>query len=254
MRTWKVSLSLRAGIVAALFPLIFTAQAQQVTSSLNLLEIAHIVDAGGWRTSIQLVNLDQVTVKYSIQFWDDHGAPLKLPFKPSGLAETLAGSVGIGGSAFIETAGSPVAAVRQGWAHVISSGRIGVLAIFRQIAPLGVTYQDSEGTVTGAQSGDRIFLPFDDTAGYTTGVALTNTNATQTLVISLFIQPDNQPHITETILLAPRAHAAFSLTSMYPYLAGTRGTIRFTAPTPDITLLGLRFSSANSFTSLGAFQ
>jgi hypothetical protein len=38
----------------------------------------------------------------------------------------------------------------------------------------------------------------------------------------------------------------------YPATAGARGSIRFLS-SPDIAVVGLRFSPNNSFTSLGSF-
>ena len=156
----------------------------------------------------------------------------------------------MGGTAFAETPGT-ASALTQGWANVAGSGRIGVLTIFRQSVP---GRPDSEGTVTGVQSGNRVFLPFDNTNGYVTGVAVANTNATQTLFVSMMFQTDSGSTATGSLPLPPHGHMAFVLTSMFPTLAGFRGSIEFTASTPDIAVVGLRFSPTNSFTSLGVFQ
>lgn len=213
------------------------------------LSIAQIVDGSSWMTQIQVVNLDQVPVSYSLQFWDDNGNPLQLPFV-SGAAGTLSGTLAAGGTAFAETPGSS-ATLAQGWAQATSSGRIGVLTIFTQSPP---GKSDSEGTVIGMQSGGRVFLPFDDTNGYVTGLAVANTNATQTLLISLQFQTDQGATSAGSLSLPPHGHTAFVLSSMFPSLTGLRGVIEFTAPTPDIAVVGLRFSPTNSFTSLGIFQ
>jgi len=37
-------------------------------------------------------------------------------------------------------------------------------------------------------------------------------------------------------------------------VAGVRGSILFSASSPDITVVGLRFNPAGSFTSLSSFQ
>ena len=91
-------------------------------------------------------------------------------------------------------------------------------------------------------------------ASIDTGVAVANTNPTQTLFISLLFQLENGSQTTESLSLPAHAHTAFELTSMFPSLAGVRGSIEFTASTPDMAVVGLRFSPANSFTSLGEFQ
>ena len=213
------------------------------------LSIAQIADGSSWKTLFQVINLDQVPVNYSVQFWDNNGNPLPLPFL-NGPAGLFAGTLAAGGTAFAETPGT-AAALTEGWAKVTSSGRIGVLTIFRQSVP---GRPDSEGTVTGVQSGSRIFLPFNNTNGFVTGVAVANTNTTQMLAITLTFTSDSGATSTGSLSLSPNAHVAFVLTSMFPSLAGLRGSIKLTAPTPDIAVLGLRVSPTNSFTSVGVFQ
>jgi hypothetical protein len=220
-----------------------------IFSFASALRVAQIADGSNWKTLFQVVNLDQTPVSYSFQFWDDNGNPLQLPFTNRG-AGAFSGTLGVGGTAFAETPGTSPALV-QGWAEAASSGRIGVLTIFRQIVP---GRPDSEGTVTAVQSGSRIFLPFDNTNGYVTGVAVANTNPTQPLFIPFLFQLENGSAVNGSLSLPAHAHTAFALTTMFPSLAGVRGSIEFTAQTPDIAVVGLRFSPTNSFTSLGEFQ
>jgi uncharacterized repeat protein (TIGR03803 family) len=212
----------------------------------NALRIAQIADGSSWQTSFQVINLDTSAVTYAIRFWDDGGNPLQLPLANGALSGTLqAGAV-----AFAQTAGT-ASDLSEGWAEVASSGRIAVLTIFKQSVP---GRPDSEGTVTGTPSGNRIFLPFDNSNGFVTGVAVANTNQTQPLTISLLFQLENGFQGTGTLMLSAREHMAFVLPVNYPPLAGLRGSIEFTASSPDITVVGLRFSPTLSFTSLGQFQ
>jgi hypothetical protein len=97
-------------------------------------------------------------------------------------------------------------------------------------------------------------LPFDNTNGYVTSVAVANTNPTQPLFIRFLFQLENGSAVNGSLSLPAHAHTAFALTTMFPSLAGVRGSIEFTAQTPDIAVVGLRFSPTNSFTSLGEFQ
>jgi alpha-D-ribose 1-methylphosphonate 5-triphosphate synthase subunit PhnH len=220
-----------------------------VFSYTSALRIAQIADGASWETQFQIVNLDVVPVNYSFRFWDDNGNPLPLPFV-NGAAGTFSGTLAVGATAFAQTPGT-AAVLTEGWAEAASSGRIGVLTIFTQSVP---GRPDSEGTVTGVESGSRIFMPFDDTNGYVTGVAVANTNPTQALFISMTFQLENGTQMTGSLSLPAHAHTSFVLTTMFPSLAGVRGSIEFTAQTPDIAVVGLRFSPTNSFTSLGEFQ
>jgi alpha-D-ribose 1-methylphosphonate 5-triphosphate synthase subunit PhnH len=214
----------------------------------SALRVAQIADGSNWKTLFQVVNLDVTPVNFAFQFWDDNGNSLALPLISG--ASTFSGTLPVGGTAFAETPGTATA-LTQGWAEAASNGRIGVLTIFRQIVP---GRPDSEGTVTGVLSGSRVFLPFDDTNGYVTGVAIANTNPTQALFLSLTFQLENGSASTGAVSLPPHGHTAFVLTTMFPALAGVRGSMEITASTPDIAVVGLRFSPNNSFTSLGEFQ
>ena len=48
---------------------------------------------------------------YSVQFWDDNGNPLQLPFVNSP-AGSFAGALAVGGTAFAETPGTASALIR----------------------------------------------------------------------------------------------------------------------------------------------
>ena len=213
------------------------------------LTIAQIADGSSWQTQFQVINLDQNLISFGFQFWDDSGNPLALPFL-TGAPGAFTGTLAVGGTAFAETPGT-AAALSQGWAKVTASGKIGVVTIFRQVVP---GRPDSEGTVTALPSTNHVTLPFDNTQGYATGVAVANTNAIETLAITLTFQTDAGVVSAGSLVLPPNAHTAFVLTSKFPALAGLRGSIVFTAPTADISIIGLRFSPTNSFTSLSVFQ
>jgi hypothetical protein len=222
------------------------------TSTLNFssaLRIAHVVDGSGWQTLFAVVNIDQVAVSYTFQFWDDNGNPFQVGIV-GGSPGVLTGTLAPGGSAFAETPGtSPL--LLEGWAEVASTGRIGVEAIFRYT---NANTPDSQGTINASLSGSSIFMPFDNTGGYVTGIALANTNPTQALTITLNFQTDAGATATGSLTLPAHGHTAFVLPTSYPVTAGVRGSINFTAPTADITVTGFRFTPSLSFTSLGAFQ
>jgi hypothetical protein len=139
----------------------------------------------------------------------------------------------------------------QGWAEVASTGRIGVLAIYRLTTPAN---PDAEATVVGAQSGSNIFLPFDNTQGFVTSLAVSNANPTQSVSVSIGITTESGAQTNVAITLPPHGHTAFVLPALYPVTAGARGSIRFSPSSPDIAVVGLRFSPNNSFTSLASLQ
>ena len=214
------------------------------------LRVAQIAEGLNWKTLFIIMNLDQTPTNYTFRFWDDNGNSLALPLLNSSPG-SLTGTLAVGGTTFAETPGNS-ASLFQGWAEVASTGRLGVTTIFRSTIPGRPV---SEGTVTGVSSGSRVFLPFDNTQGFSTGVAIANTNPSQSLNISLVFQLENGSQINGSLFLAAHAHKAFDLATLFPAVAGVRGSILFTASTPDITVVGLSFNpGATTFTSLSSFQ
>ena len=248
--TYPPSDSYTLGTPSELFSITGLASAQQFPDYSNALRIAQLADGSSWKTLFVITNLDQQTVNYAFRFWDDNGNPLALPIA-GGAPGSLSGSIPAGGSTFAETPGNFFSGLLEGWAEVASTGRIGILTIFRQSVP---GRMDAEGAVTNTLSGARVFLPFDNTQGFTTGVAVANTNPTQTLNVSLLFQTDSGVQSMGSLSIAPHAHQVYVLPSSFPSVSGARGTVLFTASTPDIAVLGLRFSPGGSFTSLGNFQ
>jgi hypothetical protein len=215
----------------------------------SALRVAQVVDGGGFVTQFAIVNLDTSLVSFQFRFWGDNGSALSLPL-PNATLGDLAGTLAPGATVFARTSGNS-APLLQGWAEVASTGRIGVLAIFKRVTPGN---PDSEATVIGTKSGSNVFLPFDNTLGYVTGVAISNANPTQTVTVNAIFTSDTGSQSNAVITLPAHSHTAFVMPTAYPATAATRGSIRFLPSSPDIAVVGLRFSPNNSFTSLGSFQ
>jgi hypothetical protein len=236
---------------------IFASAAQAFTLTISpltfdftsALRVAQIAEGLNWKTLFIITNLDQTPTDYVFRFWDDNGNSLPLPLVNRSPG-TLTGTLAVGGTTFAETPGNS-ASLLQGWAEVASTGRVGVTTIFRSVVP---GKPDSEGTVMGVSSGSRVTLQFDNTQGFGTGVAVANTNPSQPLTITLTFQLDNGAQTSGSLFLTAHAHTAFDLATRFPTVAGARGSILFTASSPDIVVVGLEFIPGGSFTSLGSFQ
>jgi len=96
-------------------------------------------------------------------------------------------------------------------------------------------------------------MPFDNTQGNVTAVAIANTS-TQALTVSILFQADSGAQSTSSLVLQPHTQQTFVAPTLNPAVAGLRGSIKFTAPTADIAVVGLEFTSAGQFSSLGTFQ
>lgn len=216
----------------------------------NGLRVGHVVDATSFSTQFMIVNLDSAPVSFQFRFWDDNGNALKFPIQ-EGAAGELAGSLAPGGITLAQSPGNS-ATLMQGSAEVASNGRISVLANLYRSSGSGGT--DAEASVQAAPSAASVMLPFDNTQGYATGVAVTNTNATQTIQVTVTLTPEGGSATTNSFVLPPHGHTAFVLATNYPSAAGARGSVRFSTAFADLAVTGLRFSPKNSFSSLGGAQ
>jgi hypothetical protein len=244
--TASITVQNPAGAISS--PVTFTISSQGLSFT-TALRLAHIVDGGGWTTLFAIENLDVVPVNYAFNFWGDNGAALPIPLA-NGSPGVLSGTLAVGAISFVQTPGTS-ATLLEGWAEAASSGQIGVSAIFRYVAP-GVP--DSEGSVIGTTSGSSLFMPYDNTQGYITGVAVVNTNPAQAITVSLLFETDAGVQSNGQINLPAHGHMAFELPNTFQTTAGTRGSIHLTTTSADLAVLGLRFTPSFSFASFGAFQ
>ena len=220
--------------------------AQSFTSALR---VPQLVDGAGWNTRFAIINTDQVPVTFTFQFWGQNGTPLAFPIL-NGTPGVLTGTLSPGASFFAQSPGTSTT-LQQGWAEIASSGQIGVTAIyqFNNGSP-----RDSLGTEIATLSSNSILVPFDNTQGNVTAIAIANTNSTQALTVSILFETDGGAQSTSSLVLQPHTQQTFVAPTLNPAVAGFRGSIKFTAPTADIAVVGLEFTPAGQFTSLGTFQ
>ncbi len=211
--------------------------------------IPQIVDGAGWTTRISIINTDVVPVTYTFHFWADNGSAMPFPIVNQAPG-VLSGTLAPGASFFAQSAGTS-STLMQGWAEIATSGQIGLTSIFQ--FSIG-SPRDSQGSSIASFSGSSFLMPFDNTQGNVTAVAIANTNATQPLTVTMNYVTDSGSQSSASIVLQPHAHQAFVVTANNPAVVGSRGAIQFTAATPDIAVMGLEFTAAGAFTSLGAFQ
>ena len=219
--------------------------------------LAQIMDGGGTRTIINLVNMDSVLAPYQLSFYDDNGNPLTLA-TTAGTSSTLSGALSPLGSIIIQTNGT--GNLVQGYAVLISgpTNTIAGSAVFGLTLANGLFVEASCPLDTGL---DYIFaLPFDNTTSVT-GVALANsvgdgqyqTANTAKVGVTVYDQNGNQV-LTDTITLAFGQHTAVLLNQQYPQTATMKGMVTFTSLDPmgnsyAIKTLGVR-ATDTTYTSV----
>ncbi len=140
-------------------------------------------------------------------------------------------------------------ALTQGWAQVTGDPAIVVYAVFTQIVT-GRPNQDC--TVLASASSSRVLMPYDNTNGFQTSMAIANTGSTaQTITVTT--QNSNGAAVVQTpIVLPAQGHTSFVVPTQYTVTGGASGMAEFTS-TGTISVIAIRFNPSGSFTSAPAF-
>jgi hypothetical protein len=219
-------------------PVTLTIQASGVQT------IPRVVDAPGAQTSINLVNRDTATASYTMQFFDPSGAPLNINLAAG--SSPLTGSIPVGGMVTILTAGQGPAVV--GWGLLTTQNQIAGFGVYRQ-TETGIPTQ--EATMPLNSGGLRHFLlPFDNSNGFATSMAITNINGSLTANISATVHDSTGSVLSQGSLLAVAAHGhtAFETASQFAQCKNIRGVLEFTSD-QDVSVVAFRFNPAGTFTS-----
>jgi hypothetical protein len=255
---------------------IFTAQVQDSVSSTTsqtfgltvsapgalprLGVIPQVATGGGWTTTIWLINRTSALVQTSLVFHGDNGAPLTLPLNVTqpGITEeadvSTLNEVIAPNTTLVVATEAPATNV-EGWADVLSNGALSGFAIF------------SNGTAEGAvplqaQIGNSISLPFDNTGGASTGIALVNLAGAQANITAIVWDQNGSQLASVPVALTDldsngNGHDSFMLPARLAVTAGIRGIVQFVGnpgtaqvPAGQLTGLGLRADTSGLFTSI----
>ncbi|MBI2680178.1 MAG: hypothetical protein HYX25_04110 [Candidatus Solibacter usitatus] len=209
--------------------------------------ISHIANGDGWRTTTILINTGTQLESFELKFWDENGNPLPLDLGADGVTADLIDAIQPGVARFIRTAGTGT--LKPGWAELRSSLDIDGLSIFGLQSP---GHGDSEAAVPLSPSGGtELFIPFDYSTGYSTGVAFADPGQ-QLANVTATILDDVGANVPAagTIMVPDRGHYANVLAAKFPGVVGKRGVAHFTS-TANIFGLGIR-ANGKAFTSIDA--
>ncbi|MDR3719558.1 MAG: BACON domain-containing carbohydrate-binding protein [Bryobacteraceae bacterium] len=220
--------------------------------------LAHFASAGGWKTTFTLVNLGATDATAQWNFLGDTGSaevlPLSLPqTSQTGMAgSTIQQPIPAGAVLPVESAGLFSAAELTGGAQLLATGNVDGFSVFRyQPSAQGATQEAVVPLET--RNASSYWLAFDNTNGYSTGLAVSNTTS-QTVNVQVSIRNGSgAPVNTRTLSLEPNGHQAFPLAATYSETANLLGTLQFTTPTAgQISVLGIRVNPQGAFTSIPA--
>ncbi len=215
--------------------------------------LPHLAAQNIWTTGVFAINTSNVPANFEVDFQDDTGAPVSLPFA-GGAESKLTGMLPAQGSAYFET-GNPSGPLVSGWGRVTADAPVVIQSLFRENSS-GLYY---EAAVPSNIGSEEFLIPFDATTftatgdPFYTGFAIANLNPTVTATFTCTaydqtgaVIPNAFTAATGPPALPPSGHWAGYL---FPALTGKRGTVDCSSNTA-IAATALRFIGTNAFSSL----
>jgi hypothetical protein len=215
------------------------------------LTIPHVVDGGGWQSTIVLTNTSPNPASATLVFHQQTGTdgstqswtpPLLEVISTSGLS--LAG----GSSLFLHTTGT-AANLSQGWAELNADPSIIGYVVFSIRS--GATQDD--GTALAVAASNRILVPYDDSNGFVTNMAIVNpTGAAED--ISVAFRTTDGGVATGVLSQVPAGgHLSFGLSTQFPIILNHAGLAEFYSATGTFSIIALRTNPTHSFTAAPAY-
>jgi len=239
-------------VVAGLFFTVQEGAAPSTAGLMNIGSLAHLAAGGGWGTTITTVNLSATSARVLFNCFGDTGNPLtlSLTFPQTGendVAASIDRTLGPGALLEVVASAPALGPVVTGWCQLLSSGDVNAYAAFRFTSGT-LDHQALAPLETGNAS--TYFIGFDNTNGFSTGIALANTSSAATSVGIVIRDDTGATILTNSIAMEAMAHTSFVLSTDYAPTAGKLGTVELdAAPGTQIVTLGIEFN-----TTTGAFS
>lgn len=207
--------------------------------------LAHAADGNSFKTQVLLTNSGTTPASYTLRFDDNQG---NIPASGFQLElGSLAGTIPPGQSVTIRTAGLGTQTI-GGWAELTAPTAIGGSVIYSQKTGLP-SIQEGTATIV-AQGSSDFFVPFDNTSGAVTSMALTNAGGSTANVTVTMRYSDGTSETVSFPSLASRNHTAFVISSQFPNSANRAGVAEFVSSAP-VSVVAFRFNSTGAFTAFG---
>ena len=215
--------------------------------------LPHFAAQDIWTTDVFAVNTGNAPANFEIDFRDDTGAGVFLPWT-GGTTDVLTGTLPAQGSAYFEAA-NPAGPLVGGWGQIKADAPVVIQAVFREKS--GGSYY--EAAVPSNIGSVEFEIPFDATTfaatgdQFYTGFAIANLDSLNMAAVTCTARDQSGQVILNAFtgaaappVLPPLAHWAGYL---FPGLTGRRGTIDCSSNVV-IAATALRFIGANAFSSL----
>ncbi len=134
--------------------------------------IPQIADGGGWQTTIVLTNTSPSATTASLAFYQETTGGATQTWNPPFQEVTSTQTISIAGGAtvFLHTTNT-AKTTSVGWAQLNGGFTVVAYAIFTQFV---TGRQNQDGTAPAAAGTTRVLVPYDNTNGFLTTVAIAN--------------------------------------------------------------------------------
>jgi photosystem II stability/assembly factor-like uncharacterized protein len=218
--------------------------------------LSQIAAGGGWTTEVSLSNSSSSAVIVSIQLHAEDGTALSLPesITQQGAPQTAtAASITVvinPNATVVVSMEDQGASTSVGWADVLSSsGSLSGFAIFRYTSSPGTVSEGTAPLVT--QFPTKVLVPYDNTGGFSTGMALVNLSTVPVSVTATLWNATGSSLGTQSIALVASGHASFFFPDKFSATTGNQGFVTLQSNgSSGLTAVGLRFSPFGTFTSV----
>jgi hypothetical protein len=219
--------------------------------------IPQIVDGGPWLTTIAITNTSASTATASLIFFQETGggntASWPLGFDEMTTTQVQSLVLQGGNTLFLHTPGT-AANTTIGWGQLSELDALGTVvayAVFTQRVP---GRSDQDGTAVAAAATNRILVPFDNTNGAVTSMAIANTT-TSSEAISVGIRTGTGivSPAPAALILPAQGHSSFTFPTQFTATAGQSGLAEFYSASGSFSILALRFQ-AGAFTTAPVYS
>jgi sugar lactone lactonase YvrE len=210
--------------------------------------LPHIVFGGAWYNALYFSNTTGAAANVKLDFFDDNGSPLDVPFL--GIAPAHSRSVDLepGTTAILEVPNGAGDVSQQGWAEAALPPGVIAYGVLRQVIP-GRADQEA-GVPFSPETSLTAEMIYDETR-FSTAVAILNPSDQQVGVTVTTFGADGASVGTAELPLAPRAKLATILRDIpgLSGMSGKRGRVVFSVANGAVSVLSLRVGS-EAFTSI----
>ena len=185
--------------------------------------------AGGYQTTLTLINYSPQAITCTTNFFGDPGSPLSIPFA-QGMVSTRIDLLPPGGSIHDQTTAGLTAGVTEGWAQASCTGPVQASLLYR-------LYQSGtavgEASVNAESTPASKFVTFAQTA---TGLAFANPSATQSATVTFTVFNAAGAQLgTTNLQLGPMAHSSVNVGPLLG-LTNFTGSVEVTSTVPIVSL------------------